>query len=101
MKKVTKSSRIRALIDKGATDSEIVRKLKVSPQLAYQVRKNYDKAWENYDKARESGARIRDAQLASKKQVPTKKKEYSDQAHQMLGWLTRALKREPLSLEVK
>ena len=94
MKKVTKSSRIRALIDKGATDSEIVRKLKVSPQLAYQVRKNYDKAWE-------SGARIRDAQVASKKQVPTKEKEYSDQAHQMLGWLTRALKREPLSLEVK
>lgn len=88
MKKVTKSSRIRALIDKGATDSEIVRKLKVSPQLAYQVRKNYDKAWA-------SGSASRDAQ------VPTKKKEYSDQAHQMLGWLTRALKREPLSLEVK
>lgn len=94
MKKVTKSSRIRALIDKGATDSEIVRKLKVSPQLAYQVRKNYDKAWA-------SGAVSRDAQASIKKQVPTKEKEYSDQAHQMLGWLTRALKREPLSLEVK
>jgi prophage regulatory protein len=42
MKKVSKSSMIRALFDKGLTNSEIVNKLRVSPQLVYLVKKNMD-----------------------------------------------------------
>jgi hypothetical protein len=38
---MTKSQRIRGLIDKGMNDGEIRRRLKVSPQLIYIVRKNY------------------------------------------------------------
>lgn len=38
---MTKSQRIRNLIDKGLNDGEIRRRLKVSPQLIYIVRKNY------------------------------------------------------------
>lgn len=41
MKKVSKSSMIRDLLDKGMSNKEIVKKLKVSPQLAYVVSKTY------------------------------------------------------------
>ncbi len=37
MKKVNKSAQIRALIDKGVPNNEIVKKLKVSQQLVYIV----------------------------------------------------------------
>lgn len=43
MKRVNKSSLIRKMLDKGMTQSDIVRKLKVSPQLVYIVARNYGK----------------------------------------------------------
>ena len=39
--KVKKSPLIRALIDKGSSDQEIIKKLFVSPQLVHIVRRNY------------------------------------------------------------
>jgi DNA invertase Pin-like site-specific DNA recombinase len=43
MKRVNKSSLIRKMLDKGMAQSDIVRKLKVSPQLVYIVARNYGK----------------------------------------------------------
>ncbi len=76
-KKVSKSALIRKLIDDGLSDIEIVRKLKVSAQLAYQVRKNYK---------------------AKATKVSSAPKYGSDDAEVILGWLTRSLQREPLIL---
>jgi DNA invertase Pin-like site-specific DNA recombinase len=41
MKKVNKSQQIRDLIDKGVSNNEIVKKLKVSQQLVYIVSRAY------------------------------------------------------------
>ena len=43
MKKANKSAQIRALLDKGLKSADIVKKLKVSPQLVYIVARNYGK----------------------------------------------------------
>ena len=43
MKKGNKSAQIRALLDKGLKSKDIVKKLKVSPQLVYIVARNYGK----------------------------------------------------------
>lgn len=40
-KKTNKSAKIRALIDEGLDDHQIRRRLKVSSQLVYLVRRNY------------------------------------------------------------
>lgn len=40
-KKTNKSAKIRALIDEGLDDNQIRRRLKVSSQLVYLVRRNY------------------------------------------------------------
>ena len=42
-RKGSKSAKIRALIDKGLDQKDIVKKLNVSPQLVYIVSRNYGK----------------------------------------------------------
>ena len=43
MARESKSAKIRTLIDKGLKSKDIVKKLKVSPQLVYIVSRNYGK----------------------------------------------------------
>jgi hypothetical protein len=43
MARESKSAKIRTLLDKGLKSKDIVKKLKVSPQLVYIVSRNYGK----------------------------------------------------------